>query len=191
MADPSRRRIPDIVAKWARPDLLDEVDCVGNPGATLDELELLFRSRNLVRHSAASTILNNAAWAMNQCLWSARPDLAAVDRTFGAAETLFRRVDENPEDCPAGLLYMFWDIACGRGNCGGEEIEVDPTCKRLLMALSNILSLTAKECQLSALHGLNHIPSEAVSRIIHHHYASLVDDEARALAGEALQGCAL
>ena len=164
---------------------------MGSPRLTLEELTLLFLYDDLVGHPATTTVLNNAAWALNQCLWAARSDLTDIDRCLSAIEGFFQVIATNPKRCPTGLLYMFWDIVCGRGECGDNEVEENAVCHRLLMTLSSILGLESRECQMSALHGLNHMPSYVTSQIIHRHYGALIDNEVRGFAGQALRGHAL
>lgn len=191
MTGASRQPDEEIVRNWGVSDHLDNIDCVGKPRLTLAELTLLFQHDDLVGHPAITTVLNNAAWALNECLWAARSDLADINLCLSAIEGFFQVIATHPKRCPTGLLYMFWDIACGRGECGDEAVEENPVCHRLLMTLSSILGLESRECQMSALHGLNHMPSRATSQIIHRHYRALINNEVRGYAGEALRGQAL
>jgi hypothetical protein len=81
--------------------------------------------------------------------------------------------------------FMWWDMLRTFGDAPDQRIT-----DAMIRALERVLELSARHCQLSALHGLGHLTHDSKDAIIRRFLAAHpdVDDELRQYALEAIAG---
>jgi hypothetical protein len=123
---------------------------------------------------------------------------------FSIANTIWLRAlpQKIREDCIASMVplfrelfavvpvefscFMWWDELRG-----WDHEDVDPQTKEIvLQALMAILEIPSRDCQLSALHGLNHLWHPKREQIIREFLAQNpnVDEFTKEFAGSAIEG---
>jgi hypothetical protein len=154
----------------------------------LEYATTLFSAPSFLLESYTEQALRNGfwslpnAWDLRDLIWDQGLDWDRREACLRAMYFLFRDLfARNPlED----TCFMWWDLLRYFGQ--GPDLRVIET---QLSVLGQILSLSDKECQRAALHGLGHITHDGKADLIAEFLSRPgVNEELRTYAGHALAG---